>query len=290
LATAAIQAYPFHATEKNVVRFCSLRWSGDEPQVLPNAAFLLPQCAHSLWAGWAGGRNGSPVLHRSANLFSSARHVLQRGLRFVQRTGAHIMTELTVITTKIRQLDGLYSLNDIHKAAGGEEKHAPANFIRLDQTQALIAELCSAEMQIIPTKTIRGRGKQQGTYVCKELVIAYAAWISSAFHLKVIRVFLDQSNKPALPDQSTQADQLAELIKQKLLKLLPQQDCLLPPHQAKEITERLNRLCQLFHPFSSQFADVHGVLRALWGCHPKLSVIEPSYRAVLKHPEKSRGG
>lgn len=62
--------------------------------------------------------------------------------------------------------------------------------MRLDQTQALVTELCSAEMQIIPTKTVRGRGKQQDTYVYRELVIAYAAWISAAFHLKVIRVFL----------------------------------------------------------------------------------------------------
>jgi hypothetical protein len=33
----------------------------------------------------------------------------------------HIMTELTILTTKIRQLDGLYSLNDLHKAAGGKD-------------------------------------------------------------------------------------------------------------------------------------------------------------------------
>ncbi len=40
-----------------------------------------------------------------------------------------IMTALTILTTKIRQLDELYSLNDLHKAAGGEDKHAPTNFI-----------------------------------------------------------------------------------------------------------------------------------------------------------------
>lgn len=111
------------------------------------------------------------------------------------------MNALTIGTSSIRQLDGLYSLNDLHAAAGGEEKHAPTNFMRLDQTRALVTEICSAEMQIIPTKTVRGRGKAQGTYVCRELVYAYANWISPAFYLKMIRAF-DAMQQPAIPAAS----------------------------------------------------------------------------------------
>lgn len=108
-----------------------------------------------------------------------------------------IMTALTISSSEIRQIDGLYSLNDLHKASGGEKRHQPALFIRLDQTQALIAEINSTDMQSLETR----EGRNGGTYACKELVIAYAAWISPAFHLKVIRVFLG-ATRPALPAPS----------------------------------------------------------------------------------------
>lgn len=56
---------------------------------------------------------------------------------------------------------------------------------------------------------------------------------------------------------------------------------LLPEAQAKEITERLDRLGKLFHPFSDQFNDVMGVLRALHGMHPAAGMPEPGYRQLL---------
>lgn len=73
------------------------------------------------------------------------------------------MTTLTILTTEIRQFDGLYSLNDLHKAAGGHERHKPSNFLRLDTTQELIEEISCSDLSIIPAKTVTGKGKQQGT-------------------------------------------------------------------------------------------------------------------------------
>lgn len=93
---------------------------------------------------------------------------------------------LTLGTSAIRTHDGLFSLNDLHKAAGNEKRHYPSYFLVNLQTKELVTELETTGIPVV--KTIEGRNG--GTYACKELVIAYAAWISAKFHLKVIRVFL----------------------------------------------------------------------------------------------------
>lgn len=101
---------------------------------------------------------------------------------------------LTLGAITVRQHDGLFSLNDLHRAAGGETRLQPAYFLRMEWADELVAEIHSTNSQTA-VKTIRGRNG--GTYACRELVIAYAAWISAAFHLRVIRVFLGASAPPA---------------------------------------------------------------------------------------------
>ncbi|WYX51224.1 KilA-N domain-containing protein [Achromobacter xylosoxidans] len=52
------------------------------------------------------------------------------------------MNALIIATTAIRQdEEGRFSLNDLHRAAGGERRHQPSDWVRLQQTQDLIAEL-----------------------------------------------------------------------------------------------------------------------------------------------------
>ena len=91
--------------------------------------------------------------------------------------------------------DGFYSLNDLHKASGGNKKHQASNFMRLEATKGLIDEIeRSSDMSngtnSIAYKVIQGgQSEQQGTFVCRELVYSYAMWISPRFQLMVIRAF-----------------------------------------------------------------------------------------------------
>ena len=110
------------------------------------------------------------------------------------------MSNLAILNTSIRSHENLFSLNDLHVASGGKDKHRPSFFIRLDTTKDLIAEIEKETPNAL--KVIRGT--QGGTYACEELVLAYAMWISPKFHLIVLRAFLamhrNQSQQLALPE------------------------------------------------------------------------------------------
>lgn len=114
------------------------------------------------------------------------------------------MNALIINSQTISQHNGLYSLNDLHKSAGSADKHKPSNFMRNEQTQELITELEKENTVAYHTK----QGKQGGTYACRELVYAYAMWISAKFHLAVIRAFdaMNTGAIPCLPPKSTAND------------------------------------------------------------------------------------
>ncbi|MFC2545205.1 MAG: P22AR C-terminal domain-containing protein [Aggregatibacter sp.] len=118
------------------------------------------------------------------------------------------MSNLTILKTSIRQSDNLYSLNDLHVASGSENRHKPSLFMSNQQTKDLIAEIDNSSDAGNPAsvKIVRGgrNPELQGTWVCEELVLSYAMWISPKFHLIVLRAFLAmQRNQPqqlALPE------------------------------------------------------------------------------------------
>ena len=106
----------------------------------------------------------------------------------------------TIAETVINQIDGFFSLNDLHKASGSQAKHKPSNFMRNEETIDLIKEIngensdaqIRASVENKALRVIKGgnlNSVKQGTYVCKELVYRYAMWISPKFALIVIRAF-----------------------------------------------------------------------------------------------------
>jgi len=114
--------------------------------------------------------------------------------------------------------DGRYCLNDLHKASGGENKHTPYRFIRLDQTIDLVNEIEQAPDMVLGHKAVNSihGGNDRGTYVVKELVYAYAMWISAKFHLQVIRaydsmvarLFTENSKQALIADKTTKKDRV----------------------------------------------------------------------------------
>lgn len=138
------------------------------------------------------------------------------------------------ITAQALRMDGhgRYSLNDLHRLAGGEVRHQPSNWLRTQQAQELIAEY---EAEPVAGEVMDGSSnlrnaaivtsRQQGTFAAKELCIAFAAWVSPAFHLRVIRAF-DATTRPhALPGPDVrqlerQAEQL-EVVSAEVLMLAP---------------------------------------------------------------------
>ena len=91
---------------------------------------------------------------------------------------------IAVSGVQIRTFNNLYSLNDLHRASGGEDKNAPRRWLQNQQTSDLIKQ---CEKDGFPSILAK---QGLGTFVCKELVIHYGMWISAEFSLQVIRTFL----------------------------------------------------------------------------------------------------
>ncbi|HFK4759237.1 TPA: KilA-N domain-containing protein [Citrobacter farmeri] len=139
------------------------------------------------------------------------------------------MNQLLVIDgVSVRQyFESNYCLNDLQKAAlnaSGEKRSARSmevhEFMRRPETQALVELLekeTTGNSRSIPVMTIQGRNG--GTYVCKELVYAYAMWISPSFNLKVIRTF-DAAQNAASHSQTSDKIQAGIILLESAAKML----------------------------------------------------------------------
>ncbi len=152
-----------------------------------------------------------------------------------QRTGSAVPLALQQVEKPMNQLfvidgvsvrrdfDGRYCLNDLHRAAvasgANERSKEPAKFLSSPQTIELVQELTDTQnLGNDPVNSIRG-GHEQGTYVCKELVYAYAMWISPKFNLKVIRTF-DAVQNPASNAPTSDKIQAGVILLESAAKML----------------------------------------------------------------------
>ncbi len=97
-----------------------------------------------------------------------------------------------------RDAEGRYCLNDLHKASGGHTNKRPSKWLRYGPAKALIEALDrrdspQEDLFSEPFKGLRNVvttavGRPE-TYAVKQLVYAYAMWISPDFNLHVIEAY-----------------------------------------------------------------------------------------------------
>lgn len=99
------------------------------------------------------------------------------------------MKEIAINETKIRIDDnGRLSLTDLWKASGSNPSLRPVNFEKTEKAKELTELLKVRYLTVKPI--IKTQGKYTGgTWAVKELVYAYAMYVSAEFMLKVIDVF-----------------------------------------------------------------------------------------------------
>lgn len=91
----------------------------------------------------------------------------------------------TVIT---KNENGLYSLNDLHKAAGGLIKDLPNKFMASKSFKNVVDVLNAQNSAFKTVEKKQGR-YNGGTWICKELVYKYAMWVNAEFEVNVIQTF-----------------------------------------------------------------------------------------------------
>ena len=97
----------------------------------------------------------------------------------------NLVINKTEITT---DNEGRYSLNDLHKAAGGLNSQKPSLFYRSSSFNSVVEVLTAQNRAFTPIVKKQGR-YNGGTWVCKELVYKYAMWVSAQFEVNVIQTF-----------------------------------------------------------------------------------------------------
>lgn len=158
--------------------------------------------------------------------------------------------------------EGRYSLNDLHqaaKAAGVKKDIRPNEWLSLKSTEELAEVLITENPGNSPIAAKAGR--YGGTYVCRELVYAYAMWCSPQFHLNVIRTFDRVIQQQREAEEAQRARQVSRLEAPLLTDAIKtqRQACgkEIHPHHFSNEFDLINRIA--LGQSSKQFRADHGI-------------------------------
>ena len=87
-----------------------------------------------------------------------------------------------------RSENDLYSLNDLHKASGGEEATKPYRFLEVAKNATFVKSLQALTPDTPVLVTVKG-GANPGTWGSEEVAYKYASWISDDFDILVMSTF-----------------------------------------------------------------------------------------------------
>lgn len=94
------------------------------------------------------------------------------------------------VFTLTSDAEGMFNLNDLHRASGGTAAKRPGSWLRTQQAFEFIKVYSDAQICATVVKRGGARGTQ-GTWGIEQVVYAYATWISAEFHHAVIEAFKD---------------------------------------------------------------------------------------------------
>ena len=106
---------------------------------------------------------------------------------------------LIISDYSIRQdVEGRYCLNDLHKAAGNKPKHQPANWLRLEQTKALITVI-ERSSDLRNAINIMQGGRSQGTFVVNKWFMRIRCGLVQSFSYTLLTLMMPLSQiKPLI--------------------------------------------------------------------------------------------
>ena len=135
--------------------------------------------------------------------------------------------------------NGLYSLTDLFKASGARSADRPKNWLVTNKAKEYVEFLANKSKgrklpfdnnQQLTDNDSKGRkppleqnqvltvvhgGDNNGTFVCKQLVYAYAMWVSVEFHHAVITAFDHLANDRVLEAQTVANVAISQIIKKR---------------------------------------------------------------------------